>query len=246
MRTLLLPILVFVLLSLPLGCTDGVERGSAKACAPCTWDGDCADGFFCDKNDFVCKTPKMAKTPGPDCRDECTSCATNGACTPTATADGSQTGCAPSSDKECQQSTNCKLIGQCTRVQSQSGWYECRGVTTASCAASETCANHGRCDVSPSGDQCVPTTDSHCQQSVACSTKGDCTLWQAGASASCEPGSPEDCQAPAACDGLFGPCIYCSGEVGKSTPQCALQKVLEDAIQRGAIPESVKQRCVFQ
>ena len=97
-------------------CTDAeFTRGSAKACDPCTWDGDCADGFFCDTDGtpppMVCKTAKMA-AESTACEADCIKvCAYDGRCGVKEI--GGKPVCAPRNAADCLQSEVCQRYGDC-------------------------------------------------------------------------------------------------------------------------------------
>lgn len=234
----ILPLLITTALA---ACADAAfARGTAKACDPCTWDGDCADGFFCDTvKTFLCKNKSMTQSPGPDCRQECDYCASGGLCTPTPTGEpDGETVCAPASDAECKQADACKKYGLCKRVQESTGGYTCGGVTAEWCEASDRCKEYGQCGVDPAFDQCRPTTNEHCALSTDCALKGLCSLWTKGSNSSCRPASNKDCEAPSACK-QEGTCIFCVAPTSEE-PSCQSQEWLIES--QGSV-ELVKAYC---
>jgi hypothetical protein len=115
------PTTLLLLLLLTTACTDADPgRGTAKACDPCTWDGDCADGLFCDSENaaMVCRTPKMAEAKAfepntPQCDRDCwRGCAVGGTCNALTSSNGRKY-CGPDSEADCQQSDTCKISGAC-------------------------------------------------------------------------------------------------------------------------------------
>lgn len=129
MRTL--PLLA-ALAILATACTDADPgRGTAKACDPCTWDGDCADGFFCDTDGtpppMVCKTAKMAEQTVA-CDADCLGteqCKNDGRCGAMMPKSGGAMTCGPRNAADCQQSDQCVDGGG-----SACGW--CPGYTLCS------------------------------------------------------------------------------------------------------------------
>ena len=101
-------------------------RGDAKACDPCTWDGDCVDGFFCDTQMYtngvpppmVCKTAKMVAVRFA-CDVDCLgACQNSGRCL----ADNGT--CKVRNSADCQQSNSCTVSGLCTACPVKAGSNE--------------------------------------------------------------------------------------------------------------------------
>lgn len=130
-------ILTFLIATAPAAACSDAEfaRGTAKACGSCTWDGDCADGLFCDETlgSMVCRTPKMAEALAdapytPQCDRDCrVACVLEGKCHVLPRTGGKPPSCQPASKADCDQAKICGPGGYCQYcAAAQDGAAICR------------------------------------------------------------------------------------------------------------------------
>lgn len=143
-----------------------------------------------------------------------TSCREYGQCAPTGDS------CAVSAEWMCRQSEDCRTRGKCTLDGGR-----CVATRAQDCRNSKDCEKACACELSANSGTCVARSKTCCENQVACSAEGLCSVGKGESTSQCIAKTDEDCENSESCSkegrckASKGVCVV-TNDTCRSQPAC--------------------------